>query len=105
MYLNEKAWEVEPENLYEASDALKNFLDMYKVLEGTYGRPEVYVLSEDEPYFRSVTYSIAKWLSEVDIEYRRLYLSFWNRRYVYTPDDEYEVYEGQTALRGAPRRF
>lgn len=100
MYLNEKAWEAEPENLYEASDALKNFLDMYKVLAGAYGRPEVYVPSEDEPYFRSVTYSVAKWLSEVDIEYRRLYLSFWNRRCVYTPDDEYEVYEGQTALRG-----
>ena len=33
MYLNEKAWEVEPEDLYEASDALKNFLDVYKVLE------------------------------------------------------------------------
>ena len=38
MYLNEKAWEAEPENLYEASDALKNFLDMYKVLAGAYGR-------------------------------------------------------------------
>ena len=100
MYLNEKAWEVEPEDLYEASDALKNFLDVYKVLAGKYGRPEVYVPSEDEPYFRSVTYSIAKWLSEVDIEYRRLYLSFWNRRCVYTPDEEYEVYEGHTALRG-----
>ena len=62
MYLNEKAWEVEPEDLYEASDALKNFLDVYKVLAGRYGRPEVYVPSEDEPYFRSVTYSIAKWL-------------------------------------------
>ena len=42
MYLNEKAWEVEPEDLYEASDALKNFLDVYKVLAGKYGRPEVY---------------------------------------------------------------
>ena len=49
MYLNEKAWEVEPEDLYEASDALKNFLDVYKVLAGKYGRPEVYVPSEDEP--------------------------------------------------------
>lgn len=26
MYLNEKAWEVEPEDLYEASDALKTSL-------------------------------------------------------------------------------
>ena len=45
MYLNEKAWEVEPEDLYEASDALKNFLDVYKVLAGKYGRPEVCVTS------------------------------------------------------------
>lgn len=100
MYLNEKAWEAELENSYKAGEALKAFLDVYKILAGKYHMPDIYVPAADEPYFRSVTYTVGKWMSEADIEYKRLFLSFWQRRVTYEPEDEFEVCCESGALKG-----
>lgn len=89
MYLNEKAWQVQNDDQYVISEAIKQFLQVYAVLARRYHQDSMYVPSKDEPYLRSMTYSIGQWLGGVDKEYQRLYLTFWNKRMIYDIDDEY----------------
>lgn len=105
MYLNEKAWEIQQDNQYIIDEALKNFLKMYSVLAGKFHQPGIFVPADMEIYLRSKEYPIGKWLSEVDIEYRRLFLSFLEKRVIYQPDEEYEVSVDNERLNGATEAF
>lgn len=100
MYLNEKSWEIQGENPYGISEAIKEFLQICKEMFEKFHIAYIYVPSEEEPYLRSAVYTISKWLSEVDIEYKRLYLSFWNKRVVYEEEGEFELSYQNEVLRG-----
>lgn len=101
MYLNEKAWSVEENNKYEIISGLKSFLDIYSELIYKYKVEGIYVPDTQERAIRSKVYPLEKWLAETDIEYRRRFLSFWNKRMLYHPEDEYEfLYKGER-LEGA----
>lgn len=91
MYINEKSWESQQEDAYKIQNAMEDFLNVYKTLAQKYHIVSLYVSSEAEPYLRSETYPIAKWLHEADKELRRLYLTFWDKRIVYDVDDEWEM--------------
>ena len=80
MYLNEKAWEIQQDDHYVIHRALKNFMQIYSILAGEFHKPGIFVPAGTEIYLRSSDYPLEKWLSEVDIEYRRLFLSFWGKR-------------------------
>lgn len=101
MYLNEKSWEVLdiPSNVLQ--NALVEFVKLYSVLAGKYRLTSVYVPAEEEPYLRSLVYTVAKWLSETDCEYRRMFQSFWQRRIIYQPEDEYEARNDSGSFLGA----
>lgn len=101
MYLNERSWEAADISPYVLRNALAEFVKLYGVLAGRYGLSAVYVPAGNEPYLRSVTYTLAKWLSETDREYRRLFLSFWQKRIIYQPEDEYEARCGSVGFLGA----
>lgn len=100
MYLNERSWEIQQDDPYTISKGLKEFLKIYAILSKDYGIQELYVPAEEEPFLRSQTYSIAKWLSEVDLEYRRLFLGMWQKRIVYNQDEECEVTYDDVVLKG-----
>lgn len=100
MYLNEKAWETELCDPYKAKEAMKRFLDLYKDLALDFHITGIFVPENEELYFRSPTYPIAKWLSEADIEYKRLYMSFWQRRKTYRMEDDFEVSYKKDVLKG-----
>lgn len=104
MYLNEKAWEIQQNNPYEIDEALKRFLDIYAALAGKFRMPQVFVPEDAQVYLRA-SYSIEQWLAESDLEYRRLFLSFWNKRILYTPDDECELSFGGEHLKGGTEAF
>lgn len=47
-------------------------------------------------YIRSLVYPLAKWLAETDADCKRSFLSFWQKRVSYTPEEEYEFsYHGE----------
>lgn len=100
MYLNEKSWNGENTNDYEIAESLKHFLDIYALLAGQFGQSRVYVPDASEPYLRETAFSVGKWLSQtkiMDREYYRLYMSFWQKRAVFHPEEEYEArYEGDS---------
>lgn len=100
MYLNEKAWEVQQEDQYAVRKALIRFLQIYKALANDFHLINIYVPENEELYLRSTAYSIGKWLSETDIEYKRLYLSFLQKRITYREEDEYEVIYEKEILKG-----
>lgn len=100
MYLNEKAWETEQSDSHKVMEAMKRFLDLYKDLALDFNVTEIFVPENEELYFRSATYPIAKWLSDADIEYRRLYMSFWQRRKTFHIEDEFEVSYKNDVLKG-----
>jgi len=104
MYLNEKAWKIQQENPYIIRDALKRFLDMYSVLAKDFQISRIYV-PEGETIYLCSSYSIDKWLSEADPDDRRLFLSFWQKRICYNPDEECEVSLGGEILKGGTEAF
>ncbi len=91
MYLNEKAWEVVQENRYITDDAIINFLNIYSTVKKNYPGMEVYMPEGWNIYLHSKNYSIEKWLSSADIEYKRLYLLFIQKAIRYNKEEEYEV--------------
>lgn len=101
MYLNEKSWETKDISPYAIRNALVEFVRLYAALAGKYGLSAVYVSAKEEPYLRSVTYTVAKWLSETDRECKELFLSFWQRRVIYQPEDEYEAVFDSASIPGA----
>lgn len=105
MYLNEAAWKTQQDNPYIVNNAMENFLHIYKTLASDFHITELYVPADEKLYLRSKNYSIEKWLSEADIEYKRLYLSFWNKRISYTPEDEYELSYKQERLAGGTEAY
>lgn len=105
MYLNEKAWEIQQDNPYVIDQALKRFLRIYASLAGEFHKPEIFVPANTDIYLRSADYSIEKWLFEVDIEYRRLFLSFLGKRIEYEPEEEYEVFLDGERLEGGTEAF
>lgn len=82
MYLNEKAWQVQNDDQYVIGEAIKQFLQVYAVLAKRYHQDSIYVPSKDEPYLRSMTYSIGQWLGGVDKEYQRLYLVLKKKKHL-----------------------
>jgi len=104
MYLNEKAWQVQQNNTYTIDEALKKFLDMYSVLAKDFQVSQIFVPEGEQVYLRS-SYSIEKWMTEVDIEYKRLFLSFWQKRISYYPDNECEVSLEGEFLKGGTEAF
>lgn len=100
MYLNEKSWQSETDDVYKMKIALEKFLEIYKELSLEFHQKSLYVPSEEEPYFRSKVYSIQRWLAHTDVEWRRLFLTFWAERSVFTLDDEYEFICEMGALAG-----
>lgn len=104
MYLNEKAWEIQQNSPYAIDEALKNFLDMYSVLARDFQMPRIFVPIDEQLYLRS-SYPIEKWMAEVDIEYKRLFLSFWQKRVCYNPDEECEVSLNGENLKGGTEAF
>lgn len=101
MYLNEKSWEVSDIPSHTIQTALTEFVKLYSVLAGKYGLTAVYVSAEEEPYLRSMTYTIAEWLAGTNRECRDLFLSFWQKRIVYQPEDDYEATYDSAAFPGA----
>lgn len=101
MYLNERSWEVINIPSHDLKTALVDFVKLYSDLAQKYRLSEVYVPSEEEPYLRHMTYTVAKWLSEIGIEYRQLFLSFWQKRIIYQPEDEYEAHCDSKSFLGA----
>lgn len=96
MYLNEKSWEVIQEDRYITDNAITNFLDIYAAVKKNYPRIEVYIPEGWTIYLCSKDYSIEKWLSSADIEYKRLYLLFVQKAIRYNKEEEYEVsFEGK----------
>ncbi|MFR3823564.1 MULTISPECIES: hypothetical protein [Hungatella] len=105
MYLNEKAWEIQQDDHYVIHRALKNFMQIYSILAGEFHKPGIFVPAGTEIYLRSSDYPLEKWLSEVDIEYRRLFLSFWGKRIHYQPEEECEVLLDGGRLEGGTEAF
>lgn len=96
MFLNERAWNAEQENKYVIIEALKEFLCVYKELIYKYKVEGIFVPDNQERMIRSSIYPLDKWLAETDIEYRRMFLSFWDRRIIYHPEEEFEfLYNGE----------
>lgn len=96
MYLNEKSWEVIQEDRYITDNAITNFLDIYAAVKKNYPRIEVYIPEGWTIYLCSKDYSIEKWFSSADIEYKRLYLLFVQKAIRYNKEEEYEVsFEGK----------
>lgn len=100
MYLNEKAWETEQSDPHKVKEAMKLFLDLYRDLARDFNVTEIYVPENQELYLRSAAYPIAKWMADADIEYRRLYMSFLQRRKTYHIEEEFEVSCGNDVLKG-----
>uniref|UniRef100_UPI004057AFFC hypothetical protein n=1 Tax=Acetatifactor sp. TaxID=1872090 RepID=UPI004057AFFC len=100
MYLNEIAWNVKQDNPYVTQQALREFLKIYMRLSNEYHLEGVYVSSGQELQLKSTIYPLAKWMSDVDRDERMRMLSFWNKRIVYTPEDECEVLYKGKAMRG-----
>lgn len=105
MYLNEKAWEIQQDDKYTVDRALKSFLQIYLILAKEFRMPEIYVPGNMEIYLRSAVYPLGKWLSEADIEYKRLFLSFWQKRVCYNPEEDYELTLGEEQLIGGMEAF
>lgn len=96
MYLNEKAWNADQDNKYTIINALEDFLDIYQELIFKYHFEGVFVYEKQEQHIRSVIYPLQKWLAEEDIEYRRKFLSFWQKRITFEAEEEYEfLYKGE----------
>ena len=100
MYLNEKAWEVEPVDKHNLDAAMNEFLHVYASLARDYGLKQVYVSSESEPYLASSNYSINQWMHEADADARMLYRTFWKNRTVYQPEEDYEFIHDDCKLVG-----
>ena len=98
MYLNEKSWQEAQDDIHMIDSSLKEFLNVYRQIKKRYPRQEIFVPEGETLYLQE--YPLNKWIAMADIEYRRLYLSFWNRRITYNPEDEYELLVGQTVLKG-----
>lgn len=105
MYLNEKAWEEPQDDIYIINDAIKNFLDIYAAVKREYPSKEIYVSEDKQLYLKTINYSIEHWLSSADIEYRRLYLSFIQRKITYHPEDEFEVTFEKKSLEGGTEAY
>ena len=105
MYLNEKSWHVQQEDLYVIDEKIRKFLDIYALMKRKNPRKEIFVSEDEQLYIDSKNYPLAKWLSEADIEYRRLYLSFWSKRITYKPEDEYEVNVEDEILKGGTEAY
>lgn len=100
MYLNEQSWYVQQEDSYVIDEKIKKFLDVYAWIKRKNPRKEIFVPEGEQLYIKSSSYPLAKWLSNADREYRRLYLSFWNKRITYKVEDEYEVRVDNEILKG-----
>lgn len=98
MYLNERSWQEPRDDIHAIDRSIKEFLDVYSRIKRRYPRQEIFVPEEETLYLKK--YPLNKWIAEADIEYRRLYLSFWNRRITYCPEEEYEFLVGESALKG-----
>lgn len=105
MYLNEKAWEVRQDNMYLIDEALKQFLRIYAALAKDFGIISLYIPEDEELYLRTAAYSIGEWLAKADIEYRRLYLTFWQKRISYRTEDEYEAVGEDGWMKGGTEAF
>lgn len=105
MYLNEKAWEIHQDNKYLISEALKRFLRIYAAMAKDFGITGIYVPEDEELYLRTAVYSIGEWLAKADIEYRRLFLTFWQKRISYHAEDEYEAVCEDERLKGGTEAF
>lgn len=105
MYLNEKAWEIQQDDPYIVKEALENFLKIYSALAKDFRMSEIYVPADTELYLQSTVYPIGKWLSEADREYKRLFLSLWQKRICYNPEEDYEVTLGGVQLKGGTEAF
>lgn len=105
MYLNEKSWKVQQDEPYLIDGAIRKFLDIYAAIKRKYPRLEIYVPENETIILQSTKYPFEKWLATVDREYQRLYLSFWQKRITYSPEDEYEIaFEGEE-LRGGTEAY
>lgn len=98
MYLNEKSWQEAQDDIHMIDRSLKKFLNVYKQIKKRYPRQEIFVPEGETLYLQE--YPLNKWIAMADIEYKRLYLSFWNRRITYNPEDEYELLVGEAVLKG-----
>lgn len=97
MYLNERSWQEPQNDVRRIDQSLKEFLTVYSRMKKCYPQQEIYVPEEETLYLQE--YPLNKWIAAADVEYRRLYLSFWSRRITYRPDDEYEFLVEDTALK------
>ena len=105
MYLNEESWHAQQENSYVIDEKIRNFLDIYALIKRKNPRKEIFVSEDEEIYLKAEKYPLKKWLFDTDIEYRRLYLSFWNKRITFKPEDEYEVNVGNVVLKGGTEAY
>lgn len=101
MFLNEKAWNAEQDNKYAIIEALKQFVKLYQELLFKYHVEGVYVPENQEMHIRTVVYPLAKWLAEIDIDCRRSFLRFWEKRITYKPEEEYEFLHDGERIEGA----
>lgn len=99
MYLNEKAWKTEQADPYIIGNAMKDFLEVYGELDVRFRAGQIYVLKDFDMELAS--YSVKKWLNTIDRDDRRRFLSFWNKRIEYNPDDECEFQYHEQAMLGA----
>lgn len=96
MYLNERAWNTEINDKYRIVAALERLLRIYAILMKKYRLDGMYVPDNLEKQIHSVEYPLGKWFYETDIEYRRLFSRFWEKRIIYHPEEEYEyTYDDQ----------
>lgn len=90
MYLNERAWNEQQDNPYVTRQALHDFLKIYMKLSCVYHVEGVYVPAEQELQLKSTIYPLAKWMADVDRDERMRLLSFWNKRIIYQPEEDFE---------------
>lgn len=101
MYLNEKSFEIVQDDKYIVDCAMKNFLDIYATIKQNYSRLEIYIPQNEPIYLRSAEYPIGKWLASTDQEYKRLFLTFYDKCIKYSPEKDYEViFQNQTLIGG-----
>lgn len=96
MFVNEQAWQVRQDSEYLADLAMKNFLEIYAQFKRLCPGKEFHVPENAVINLQSPVFPLGKWLASADVEYRRLYRSFWEKRISYCPKEEYEVtYRGR----------
>ncbi len=88
MYLNERAWQEPIENEKNITDAMFNFLRIYKELKERH--QVLYVPKGLDRWLNSNTVPLGKWINSVDPTYRLMYLEMWDKRKEYEPEQDIE---------------